>query len=112
MRTSKEMAILRARIVQLRREGRSRRQIKEILGTMSNSTLDDALKGEPPPEWTRRARAKDNLREHARELRAQGLDLQEIAAAPRRGQELGLAVGPRPSPSGPPQLRGMQEASG
>ena len=44
MRTSKEMTILRARIVQLRREGRSRRQIKEILGPMSNSTLDDALR--------------------------------------------------------------------
>lgn len=48
---------------------------------MSNSTLDDALKGEPPPEWTRRARAKDDLRERARELRAQGLDLEKIAAA-------------------------------
>ena len=75
------MAILRARIVQLRREGRSRRQIKEILGTMSNSTLDDALKGEPPPEWTRRARAKDDLRERAGKLREQGLDYEEIAAA-------------------------------
>ena len=75
------MAILRARIVQLRREGRSRRQIKEILGSMSNSTLDDALRGEPPPEWTRRARAKDDLRERARELRVQGLDYEEIAGA-------------------------------
>jgi len=81
MRTSQEMAVLRERIVQLRREGKSRRQIKEILGTMSNSTLDDALKGEPPPEWTRRARAKDDLREHARELRGQGLDYEEIADA-------------------------------
>ena len=56
------MAILRERIVQLRREGKSRRQIKEILGPMSNATLDDALKGEPPPEWTRRPNAKDDLR--------------------------------------------------
>jgi hypothetical protein len=69
------------RIVQLRREGKSRRQIKEILGSMSNSTLDDALEGEPAPEWTRRARAKDDLRERARELRAQGLDYEEIAGA-------------------------------
>ena len=74
------MAILRARIVQLRREGRSRRQIKEILGSMSNSTLDDALRGEPPPEWTRRPNAKDDMRERARELRGQGLDYEEIAA--------------------------------
>jgi hypothetical protein len=73
------MAALRQRIVQLRREGKSRRQIKEIVGPMSNSTLDDALKGEPPPEWTRRARAKDDLRERARELRGQGLDYEEIA---------------------------------
>ena len=81
MRTAKEMAVLRARIVQLRREGRSRRQIKEILGPMSNNTLDDALRGEPPPEWTRRPNAKDEVRSRARELRAQGLDYEEIAAA-------------------------------
>ena len=48
---------------------------------MSNTTLDDALKGEPPPEWTRRPNAKDDLRARARELRAQGLDYEEIAAA-------------------------------
>jgi hypothetical protein len=75
------MAALRQRIVQLRREGKSRREIKEIVGPMSNSTLDDALRGEPPPEWTRRARAKDDLRERARELRGQGLDYEEIAGA-------------------------------
>jgi len=75
------MTALRERIVHLRRAGKSRRQIKEILGTMSNSTLDEALKGEPPPEWTRRARAKDDLRERARELRTQGLDYEEIADA-------------------------------
>jgi transposase len=75
------MAVLRARIVQLRREGRSRRQIKEILGPMSNTTLDDALRGEPPPEWTRRPNAEDEVRSRARELRAQGLDYEEIAAA-------------------------------
>ena len=75
------MAALRERAIQLRREGKSRRQIKEILGPMSNSTLDDALKGEPPPEWTRRPNAKDELRARARELRAQGLDYEEIAAA-------------------------------
>src|SRR5689334_539783 len=68
MRTAKEMAALRERAIQLRRQSKSRRQIKEILGSMSNSTLDDALRGEPPPEWTRRARAKDDLRERAREL--------------------------------------------
>lgn len=81
MRTTQEMATLRQRIVQLRREGKSRREIKELLGPMSNSTLDDALRGEPPPEWTRRPNAKDELRARARELRTQGLDYEEIAAA-------------------------------
>ena len=38
------------------------------------------MKGEPPPEWTRRPNAKDALRARARELRAQGLDYEEIAA--------------------------------
>jgi len=65
----------------LRRQGKSRRQIKQILGPMSNSTLNDALKGEPPPEWTRRPKAKDELRASARELRSQGMDYEEIAAA-------------------------------
>jgi hypothetical protein len=81
MRTSQEMAALRQRIVQLRRAGKSRREIKEIVGPMSNSTLDDALRGEPPPEWTRRPNAKDEIRAHARELRGQGLDYEEIATA-------------------------------
>ncbi len=81
MRNAQEMAALRQRIVQLRREGKSRREIKEIAGPMSNSTLDDALRGEPPPEWTRRPNAKDELRTRARELRTQGLDYEEIVAA-------------------------------
>jgi hypothetical protein len=65
----------------LRRQGKSRRQIKEILGPMSNSTLDKALKGEPPHEWTRRPRGKDDLKTRADELRSQGLDLEEIPTA-------------------------------
>ena len=82
MRNAQEMTVLRERIVQLRRDGKSRRQIKELPGPMSNSTLDEALKGEPPPEWTRRRpNAKDDVRAKARELRDQGLDYEEIAAA-------------------------------
>ena len=65
----------------LRREGKSRREIKQILGPMSNATLNDALRDEPPPEWTRRPTAKDERRAKARELRAQGMDYEEIAAA-------------------------------
>jgi transcriptional regulator with XRE-family HTH domain len=72
---------LRERAIALRRAGRSRREIKEILGIGSNATLDRALRGEPPPEWTRRPRAKDDLHAKARELREQGLDYEEIAEA-------------------------------
>ena len=59
---------LRERAVALRRAGRSRREIKALLGITSNATLDKALRGEPPPEWTRRPNAKDELRAKAREL--------------------------------------------
>src|SRR6266581_8998037 len=81
MRTPQELDLLRAQAVTLRRQGKSRRQIKQILGPMSNVTLNDALEGEPPPAWTRRPNAKDGLRAKARDLRAQGLDYEEIAAA-------------------------------
>jgi transposase len=81
MRTPQELDLLREQAVTLRRQGKSRRQIKELLGPMSNSTLNDALRDEPPPEWTRRARAKDDLRSRARDLRAQGMDYEQIAAA-------------------------------
>jgi hypothetical protein len=87
MRTPQELDHLRDQAILLRRQGKSLRQIKAILGPMSNATLHDALRGESPPEWTRRPNAKDNLRARARELREQGLDYEEIAAA------LGVAKG-------------------
>ena len=70
---------VRERAIALRRAGHSFREIKEILGVGSNQTLHDALRGEPPPEWTRRPRAKDDLHARARELRAEGLDYDDIA---------------------------------
>jgi hypothetical protein len=81
MRTSRELDQLRERAVTLRRQGKSRRQIKDTLGPMSNATLNEALKNEPAPEWTRRPNAKDDLRIKARQLRALGQDYEEIAAA-------------------------------
>jgi hypothetical protein len=48
MRTSQELDLLKKRAVSLRRAGKSRREIKEILGPMSNTTLNEALKDEPP----------------------------------------------------------------
>jgi transcriptional regulator with XRE-family HTH domain len=70
--------------VALRRAGKSRREIKLILG-VGNSTLDKAPRGVPPPPWTRRPRAKDDLHDSARDLRARGYTYEEIAA------ELGVA---------------------
>jgi transcriptional regulator with XRE-family HTH domain len=81
MRTKQELELLREQAVTLRRQGRSLRQIKQILGPMSNVTLHDALRGVPPPDWTVRPNAKDEQRAKARELRAQGMDYEEIATA-------------------------------
>jgi transposase len=77
----------REQAIALRRAGKSRREIKEILGVTSNATLDKLLTGEPPPEWTRRPRAKDDLHAKARLLRQQGYDYNRIAA------ELGVSKG-------------------
>jgi orotate phosphoribosyltransferase-like protein len=71
---------LRDQAIALRREGKSRSEIKEILRIGSNATLNEALRGVPPPASTLRRRAKDELRAKARDLRAQGLDYEEIVA--------------------------------
>jgi hypothetical protein len=49
MRTKQELYRLKEQAVMLRRQGKSRREIKEILGFVSNSTLNQILRGEPPP---------------------------------------------------------------
>jgi transcriptional regulator with XRE-family HTH domain len=77
----------RERAIALRRAGLSRREIKEILGFTSNTQLNEALRGEPPPAWTLRPQAKDELRARARELREQGLAYHQIMA------ELGVSKG-------------------
>src|SRR5262252_5303050 len=74
------LAELRGQAIALRRAGKSRREIKEMLAITSNWTLNEVLRGEPPPQWTRRPNAKDNLRNAARQLRDQGLAYHEIAA--------------------------------
>jgi transposase len=80
MNSTKSADGRREQAIALRRAGKSRREIKEILGIAGNSTLDDLLAGEPPPEWTRRPNAKDDLRAKARQLREQGLAYNQIAA--------------------------------
>ena len=71
---------LRARAVALRREGYSLRQIRDELQVHNKETLQRLVEGEPPPEWTKRPRAKDDLRERARELRKQGWTYNQIQA--------------------------------
>ena len=77
---SKRFAELREQAIALRREGKSRREIKQILRIGSNQTLNDVLRGEPPLASTWRPNAKDHLRAEARNLRRQGLAYNEIAA--------------------------------
>ncbi|MET9551433.1 hypothetical protein [Streptomyces sp. NPDC006645] len=69
---------LRRQAVALRREGLSRRQIRDRLHVYNNDILNRLLEGEPAPDWTRRPNAKDDLRDRARELRLQGLTYDRI----------------------------------
>ncbi|MET9886617.1 hypothetical protein ABZZ20_26465 [Streptomyces sp. NPDC006430] len=69
---------LREQAISLRREGLSLRQIRDRLGVHNNNLLNSLVKGEPPPTWTKRPNAKDDLRAKARELRLQGMTYDEI----------------------------------
>ncbi|MEV7319283.1 hypothetical protein [Streptomyces sp. NPDC093970] len=71
---------LRERAVALRRGGHSLRQIRDELKIFNNDILNRLVKGEPPPEWTKRPNAKDDLRAKARELRLQGWTYDRIEA--------------------------------
>ncbi|MFF5565870.1 hypothetical protein ACFY7Z_04825 [Streptomyces sp. NPDC012623] len=77
-RTYTDFEGLRERAVALRREGLSRRQIRDRLHIQNNDILNRLLEGVPVPEWTKRPNAKDDLREKARELRLQGLTYDRI----------------------------------
>ncbi|MEV8309664.1 hypothetical protein AB0P36_20505 [Streptomyces flavidovirens] len=69
---------LREQAVALRREGLSRRQIRDRIQVDNNDILNRLLDGEPAPDWTKRPNAKDDLRAKARELRLQGLTYDQI----------------------------------
>ncbi|RPE43282.1 Homeodomain-like domain-containing protein [Streptomyces sp. Ag109_O5-1] len=71
---------LREQAVALRRAGLSRRQIRDRLHVDNNDILNRLLEGEPPPDWTKRPNAKDDLRARARELRLQGWTYNQIQA--------------------------------
>ncbi|MGW5422363.1 hypothetical protein [Streptomyces sp. NPDC003943] len=78
--TSKYAAFesLREQAIALRREGLSRRQIRDRIHVDNNDLLNRLLEGEPPPDWTRRPNAKDDLRARARELRLEGKTYDQI----------------------------------
>ncbi|MFF8505012.1 hypothetical protein ACF07L_30785 [Streptomyces anulatus] len=78
---------LRERAVALRREGLSRRQIRDRLHVDNNDILNRLLQGEPAPEWTKRPNAEDDVRAKARELRLQGMTYDQIQV------ELGCSKG-------------------
>lgn len=69
---------LREQAIALRREGLSRRQIRDRLFVDNSDILNRLLEGEPAPEWTKRPNAKDDLRAKARELRLQGMTYDQI----------------------------------
>ncbi|BFO22223.1 hypothetical protein SHKM778_86110 [Streptomyces sp. KM77-8] len=71
---------LRDQAVALRRAGYSLRQIRDELKIYNNDILNQLVKGEPPPAWTKRPRAKDDLKAKARELRLQGWTYDQIEA--------------------------------
>ncbi|MGV9244557.1 hypothetical protein [Streptomyces sp. NPDC003710] len=73
---------LKERVVALRRAGYSLRQIRDKLKIFNNDILNQLVKGEPPPAWTKRPNAKDDLRARARELRLQGWTYDRIEAEP------------------------------
>jgi transposase len=71
---------LRRQAVALRRHGYSLRQIHDELQVHNKETLQRLVESEPPPEWTKRPRAKDDLRKRARELRTLGWTYGQIQA--------------------------------
>ncbi len=66
--------------IALRKAGNSKSQIATALGLRSGGgRLEYWLRGVPPPEWTNRPNAKDELRKRAIALRRSGLSYREIS---------------------------------
>lgn len=105
---------LRERAVALRRQGYSLRQIRDELKIFNNDILNQLVKGEPPPEWTKRPNAKDDLRAKARELRLQGWTYDQIEAelgCSRSSVSLWVRDLPKPEPRyTPEEQRALMQA--
>lgn len=97
---------LRERAVALRRQGYSLRQIRDELKIFNNDILNQLVKGEPPPQWTKRPNAKDDLRAKARELRLQDWTYDRIEAelgCSRSSVSLWVRDLPKPTPRYTPE---------
>ncbi|MFD8256746.1 hypothetical protein [Streptomyces werraensis] len=97
---------LREQAVALRRAGLSLRQIREKLKIYNNDILNQLVKGEPPPAWTRRPNAKDDLQAKARELRLQGWTYDQIQielGCSRSSVSLWVRDLPKPEPRYTPE---------
>ncbi|MGV9284159.1 hypothetical protein [Streptomyces sp. NPDC003730] len=97
---------LRERAVALRRAGYSLRQIRDELKVFNNDILSRLVKGEPPPEWTKRPNAKDDVKAKARELRRQGWTYDQIEAelgCSRSSVSLWVRDLPKPQPRYTPE---------
>lgn len=70
----------REQAIQMRLDGMSLKQIADAFGFKSSGgSLAAWLKDVPPPEWTKRPNAKDDLRELAVDMRRDGKSYREIA---------------------------------
>ncbi|WP_432156938.1 terminase gpP N-terminus-related DNA-binding protein [Streptomyces sp. bgisy153] len=101
-----DLETLREQAVTLRRRGYSLRQIRDELKIFNNDILSRLVKGEPPPAWTKRPRAKDDMRQRARELRLQGWTYDQIEAelgCSRSSVSLWVGDLPRPKPRYTPE---------
>ncbi|MEU6096444.1 hypothetical protein [Streptomyces sp. NPDC047079] len=101
-----DVEALRERAMSLRRAGHSLRQIRDELKIFNNDLLSRLVRGEPPPAWTKRPNAKDDLRERARELRLQGWTYDRIEAelgCSRSSVSLWVRDLPRPEPRHTPE---------
>ncbi|MCI3241052.1 MULTISPECIES: hypothetical protein [Streptomyces] len=105
---------LRERAVALRRQGYSLRRIRDELKVFNNEILSQLVKGEPPPDWTKRPQAKDDLRAKARELRLQGWTYDQIEAelgCSRSSVSLWVRDLPKPEPRyTPEEQRALMQA--
>lgn len=108
MTANQDHSAIREQAVALRLAGKSIREIREILGPIGKTALNEALRGTPPPEWTRRPNAKDEVHAKARELRAQGLSYSEIATrlgVSKSSVSLWVRDQPRPALLSPEECR-------